>query len=126
MELPSLVNFEYHPETTTYKSKVPSVFVYSDPEKVKSDLEENDSSAILVSDDPTLANQFLSMFVDTFMHEDVSLYFFSSLENAYFNENSIKRGFEAIYFPSQIEPFLNIEHKLTLDDPISKLEEKFF
>ncbi len=126
LELSSLVNFEYHPETTTYKSKVPSVFVYSDPEKVKSDLEENDSSAILVSDDPTLANQFLSMFVDTFMHEDVSLYFFSSLENAYFNENSIKRGFEAIYFPSQIEPFLNIEHKLTLDDPISKLEEKFF
>ena len=129
-DLSEFINFRYRGEDNQkddpVTSRLPKVDVYSSADQLREQLEEKDKNCIVVSDDPQLANNFLSDLSDGLGDQNIQMFFLSSIEERALNNNASGRDFAEVYFPSQIRDLPNIEHKINYDDPISSLEKKVF
>lgn len=125
-----LINFKYE----TYNGKIihhgpkslnlPVVEVFSRPDSLLEKVYEDDTNKLIICDNNETAKNFLETL--TGINDHLEIIILCGTEHKSLQEIANKVNFSTVYFPSQIAEFPEPKYKLEYDDPISRLEKKYF
>ena len=125
-----LINFQYN----TYNDKIihhgskslnlPVVEVFSRPEGLFEKIYADETDKLIICDNNETSKNFLETL--TGINDNLEIIVLCGTEHKSLQEIAAKVNFSTVYFPSQISEFSEPRHKLEYDDPMSRLEKKYF